>query len=111
MRPERKSNLVEYKIMIEEVSGGDIANIIRGHILVKGEKVRFTGIAYGRYGGQNVAPKLSPVAKKKIKAIFGDLSAFEEDLQIRLVGGDFDMSAKGGGVHSHQHSGDTRERT
>ena len=43
--------------------------------MVKGEKIRFTGIAYGRYGGQNVAPKLSPAAKKKLKAIFGDLSS------------------------------------
>jgi hypothetical protein len=94
--------------MIEEVSGGDIANIIRGHILVNGEKVRFTGIAYGRYGGQNVAPKLSPAAKKRVKAIFGDVSAFEEDLQLRLVSGDFDMKPKDGSVHTHQHSGETR---
>jgi hypothetical protein len=111
LRPERKSNLVEYQIVIEEVSGGDITNILRGHIMVKGEKVRFTGIAYGRYGGQNVAPKLSPAAKKRIKAIFGDVSAFEEDLQIRLVGGEFDMKPKDGSVHTHQHSGETRERT
>jgi hypothetical protein len=111
LRPERKRNLVEYQIVIDDVSGGDIANILRGHIVVKGEKVRFTGIAYGRYGGQNVAPKLSPAAKKKTKGIFGDVSAFEEDLPIRLVGGEFDMSPKGGGVHTHQHSGETRERT
>ena len=113
MRPERKSNLAEYQIVIEEVSGGDIANIIRGYITAKGEKVRFTGIAYGRYGGQNVAPKLSPAAKKKVKAIFGDVSAFEEDLQLRLVGGEFDMKQKDGVVHehTHQHSGETRERT
>jgi len=111
LRPERRKTLAEYQIVIEDVSGGDIANIIRGHIIAKGVKVRFTGIAYGRYGGQNVAPKLSPIAKKKIKELFGDLSAFEEDLQIRLVGGDFDMKQKAGSVHSHQHSGETRERT
>ena len=108
MRPERKTDLPEYRIVIEEVSGGDIANILKGHILVGDEKVRFTGIAYGRYGGQNVAPKLSPVARKKLRGIFGDLAAFEEDLQLRLVEGDFDVQQKEGSVHSHQHVGETR---
>lgn len=111
MRPERKTDLPEYKIVIEDVSGGDIANILRGHILVRGERVKFTGIAYGRYGGQNVAPKLSPVAKKKLRGVFGDLAAFEEDLQLRLVEGDFDVVPKEGGTHDHQHTGETRERT
>lgn len=108
MRPERKSNLPEYQIVIDDVSGGDIANIIRGLIIVKGEKIRFTAVAYGRYGGQNVAPKLSPVAKKKLKGIFGDLGAFEEDFQLRLVEGDFDLKPKEGATHTHQHGGETR---
>ena len=96
MRPERKSSLPHYAIVIDEVSGGDIANVLRGYIDVSGEKIRFTGIAYGRYGGQNVAPRLSPVAKKKLKSIFGELSAFEEDLQMRLVSGDFEIKPKPG---------------
>ena len=70
----------DYSIVIDEVSGGEIANILRGYIDVKGEKIRFKGIAYGRYGGQNVAPRLSPVAKKRIKEIFGDVSKFEEEI-------------------------------
>jgi hypothetical protein len=108
LRPERKSDLPEYQIVIDDVSGGDIANIIRGLIIVKGQKVRFTAIAYGRYGGQNVAPKLAPVAKKKLKEIFGDLPAFEEDLQLRLVEGGFDIKPKDGAAHTHQHGGETR---
>ena len=108
MRPERKSNLPEYQIVVDDVSGGDIANIIRGSIIAKGEKVRFTAIAYGRYGGQNVAPKLSAAAKKKLKGIFGDLDAFEEDFQLRLVEGGFDINPKDGVVHTHQHGGETR---
>ncbi len=111
MRPERKSNLPDYQIMVDDVSGGDIANIIRGQIVIHGQRVSFTAIAYGRYGGQNVAPKLSPVAKKKLKEIFGDLGAFEEDLQLRLVEGDFDIDPKSAQTHEHQHSGETRQRT
>ena len=96
LRPERSSNLKEYMVVIDEVTGGEIANIVRGYIEVAGQKIRFSGIAYGRYGGQNVAPRLSPVAKKKLKGIFGDVSKFEEDLQMRLVGGQFEVRPKGG---------------
>jgi hypothetical protein len=95
LRPAKESNLPAYSVTIDEVSGGDIANVIRGYIEVNGEKIRFMGIAYGRYGGQNVAPRLSPVSKKRLKAIFGELSEFEEDLQMKLVRGDFEMKPKG----------------
>ena len=84
-------NLPEYRIVVDDVTGGEIANIIRGYIEVKGEKIRFKGIAYGRYGGQNVAPRLSPVSKRRIKEVFGSVSKFEEDLQQKLVRGDFEV--------------------
>ena len=51
-----KPHLPEYQIVVDDVTGGEIANIIRGYIKINGEKIRFKGIAYGRYGGQNVAP-------------------------------------------------------
>ena len=95
MRPERQSNIPPYNVIIDEVSGGDIANVLRGYIEVNGEKIRFMGIAYGRYGGQNVAPRLSPVSKKRLKSIFGEISKFEEDLQMKLVRGDFEIKPKG----------------
>jgi hypothetical protein len=85
------ADLPEYKIVVDDVTGGEIANIIRGYVAVGGERIRFKGIAYGRYGGQNVAPRLSPVSKKRVKAVFGDVSKFEEDLQQRLVKGDFEV--------------------
>ncbi len=83
--------LPEYQIIVDDVTGGEVANIIKGYIAVNGERIRFKGIAYGRYGGQNVAPRLSPVAKKRLKAIFGDVSKFEEDLQQKMVRGDFEV--------------------
>lgn len=86
-----KPNLPGYKVVVDDVTGGEIANIIRGYIEINGEKIRFKGIAYGRYGGQNVAPRLSPASKKKLKAAFGDVARFEEDLQQKLVRGDFEV--------------------
>lgn len=96
MRPDRKSDLPVYSVVIDEVTGGEIANILRGHIIVSEQRIRFTGVAYGRYGGQNVAPRFSPAAKKKLKMVFGDLARFEEDLQMKLISGDFDVNPKAG---------------
>jgi hypothetical protein len=86
-----KSDLPEYKVVVDDVTGGEIANIISGRIEVDGESIRFKGIAYGRYGGQNFAPKLSPAMKKRVKQAFGDVSKFEEDLQQKMVRGDFEV--------------------
>ena len=69
---------------------------MRGFISAAGEKIRFTGVAYGRFGGQNVYPKFSPAGKKKVAQIFGDAGKLEEDLQLRLVSGDFEIRPKHG---------------
>lgn len=105
-------SLPEYQVVVDDVTGGEIANIIKGYIAVNGEKIRFKGIAYGRYGGQNVAPRLSPVSKKRVKAVFGDIGKFEEDLQQKLVRGDFEVDAAAAEAskkkeeleHRHTHS-------
>ena len=108
----RRANpdLPSYKIVVDDVTGGEIANIIKGYVDVKGEKIRFKGIAYGRYGGQNVAPRLSPASKKRVKEVFGSVSEFEEDLQQKLVRGEFEVdqaaaeAAKKREEAEHQHT-------
>jgi len=108
----RRANpdIPSYKIVVDDVTGGEIANIIRGYISVGGEKIRFKGIAYGRYGGQNVVPRLSPVSKKRVKEVFGSVAEFEEDMQQKLVRGDFEVdqaaaeAAKKREEAEHQHT-------
>jgi hypothetical protein len=95
-----------YEIVVEFVSEGDVANLLRGYISVGGEKVRFTGVAYGRFGGQNVSPQLSPAARKKLRPLVGDLEKFEEDLQQRLVKGQFESRPGPGEKHAHVHLGE-----
>ncbi len=95
MRP-RKVSSFQYHIVVDSVSGGEVANLLRGFISTAGEEIRFTGVAYGRFGGQNVYPKFSPAAKKKVAQIFGDVDKLEEDLQLRLVRGDFEIRPKPG---------------
>lgn len=95
MRP-RKVPSLQYDVVIDFVSGGEVANLMKGFISAAGEKIRFTGVAYGRFGGQNVFPKFSPAAKKKVARIFGDAENLEQDLQLRLVSGDFEVRPKPG---------------
>jgi len=105
-----KTGLPEFKVVVDDVSGGEVANIVKGYVEVKGEKVRIKGIAYGRYGGQNFAPKLAPASKKRLKELFGDVAKFEEELQQKMVRGDFEVdqaaaeAAKKREEAEHQHT-------
>ena len=104
-----KPGLPGYQVVVDDVTGGEIANVIRGYIEVGGERIRFKGIAYGRYGGQNFAPRLPPASKKRLKQIFGDVSKFEEDFQQKMVRGEFEIdqaaaeAAKAKEGHDHSH--------
>ncbi len=96
-------SLPDYTVVINYVSEGEVANLVRGFIELKGAKVNFTGVAYGRFGGQNFSPQLSAAAKKKLKGLVGDVSKFEEDLQLRLVKGEFEARPPKGEKHGHMH--------
>ena len=96
-------SLPEYRVVVDYVSEGDVANLIRGYVELNGKKVRFTGVAYGRFGGQNFSPRLSRAAKKTIAELTGDASKFEEDLQLRLVKGEFEAKPGKDEKHAHTH--------
>lgn len=98
--------LPEYSIVVDYVSEGEVANLIRGYVEVGGKKVRFSGVAYGRFGGQNFSPQFSQAAKKVLAALTGDFDKFEEDVQLRLVRGDFDAKPGKEGKHHHHHLGE-----
>lgn len=97
---------LEYNVVVDFVSEGEVANLVRGYVELKGKKVRFTGVAYGRFGGQNFSAQLSPAARKEVERLTGDASKFEEDLQMRLVKGEFEAKPRKGEKHSHTHLGE-----
>jgi hypothetical protein len=101
--------LPEYTIVIDYVSEGEIANLIRGYVTVVGTKVRFSGVAYGRFGGQNFSPQFTKSAKSKLQKLTGDFGKFEEDLQLRLVRGDFEAKPGENEHHHHHHLGEPGE--
>jgi len=73
-------SLPPYSIVVDYVSEGEVANLIRGYIEVKGKKVRFSGVAYGRFGGQNFSPQFSKASRDRLQGLTGDFAKFEEDL-------------------------------
>lgn len=93
----------KYRIVIDYVSEGEVANLVRGYIELSGNVVRFSGVAYGRFGGQNFSPQFSAAAKKTIRGLVGDFEKFAEDVQLRLVRGEFDAVPGKDEKHSHQH--------
>jgi len=99
-------SLPEYSIVVDYVSEGEVANLIRGYVELKGTKVRFSGVAYGRFGGQNFSPQFSKAAKEKIAGLTGDFARFEEDVQLRLVRGEFEAKPREGERHHHHHMGE-----
>ncbi len=96
-------SLPDYRIVVDYVSEGEVANLIRGYVELKGKKVRFSGVAYGRFGGQNFSPQFTASARKTIGSLVGDVEKFEEDVQMRLVRGEFEAVPGKGEKHRHQH--------
>lgn len=101
--------LPSYAIVVDYVSEGEVANLIRGYVELKGAKVRFSGVAYGRFGGQNFSPQFSKAAKTRIQSLTGDFTKFEEDMQLRLVRGDFEARPPKDEHHQHHHLSEGRE--
>ena len=98
--------LPAYVIVVDFVSEGEVANLIRGYVEVKGKKVRFSGVAYGRFGGQNFSPQFTKSARETLSSLTGDFPKFEEDLQLKLVRGEFDARPGKNEHHHHHHLGE-----
>lgn len=99
-------SLPEYTIVVDYVSEGEVANLIRGYVQLRGAKVRFSGVAYGRFGGQNFSPRFSKAAQARIQSLTGDSAKFEEDMQLRLVRGEFEARPSKDEHHHHHHLGE-----
>jgi len=98
--------LPTYSVVVDYVSEGEVANLIRGYVDIGGKKVRFSGVAYGRFGGQNFSPQFTRAAKGKLSTLTGDFLGFEEDLQMKLVRGEFEARPGKGEHHHHHHLGE-----
>jgi len=98
-------SLPSYTIVVDYVSEGEVANLIRGYVVLGSTKVRFSGVAYGRFGGQNFSPQFSKGARTLLQSLTGDFARFEEDMQLRLVRGEFEARPPKEERHHHHHLG------
>jgi hypothetical protein len=96
-------SLPTYRIVVNYVSEGEVANLVRGYVELNGRRINFSGVAYGRFGGQNFSPQFTAAARRSLRSIVGDVERFETDIQMRLVRGEFDAVLRKGEEHRHQH--------
>lgn len=102
--------LPQYSIVVDYVSEGEVANLVRGYVEIGGKRVRFSGVAYGRFGGQNFSPQFTRAARERLASLTGDFGRFEEDMQLRLVRGEFEARPGKDEHHHHHHLGEGASR-
>lgn len=72
--------------------GGGVANLLTGYVIYKGEKYPFEAVAYGRIGGQNVMPTLTPDAVQRLESLRVNMELFTARLQRKLVEGELTVN-------------------
>lgn len=83
---------MEILVHINNVHGSQMAAKITGSFTVDNvHKFRFTAIAFGRIGGQNVGAKLSDTTQNELKKLGYDVDDVVMSLQRKLLQGDLTL--------------------
>ena len=72
--------MMDIKVNINNIHGSQMAAKINGNFEIDNNSFRFTAIAFGRIGGQNVGVKLSKTTEKALEK----LGYVSEDVIITL---------------------------
>lgn len=83
----------EFEVHVTSITEGDVTNYITGYFVFREKRFPFTGIAYGRFGGQNVHPVLTQRVKNRLVRLGVSVDGFEEALQQKLLQGDMIVEA------------------
>jgi len=76
------------KVHINNIHGSQMAAKITGHFTLDDNEFRFTAIAFGRIGGQNIGAKLSQTTETELKKLGYDVDEVIMKLQQNLLQGD-----------------------
>ncbi len=79
---------MKINVHINNVHGSQMAAKISGTFALDGHTFRFTAIAFGRIGGQNIGAKISKETEKKLAALNYDIDEVIMALQRSLLQGD-----------------------
>ena len=82
---------MDLKVHINNIHGSQMAAKITGKFILDDNEFRFTAIAFGRIGGQNVGAKLSDTTEKELKKLGYDVEEVILLLQRNLLQGDLTL--------------------
>ena len=82
---------MDLKVHINNVHGSQMAAKITGKFILDNNEFRFTAIAFGRIGGQNIGAKLSDTTEKELKKLGYDVEEVILLLQRNLLQGDLTL--------------------
>ncbi|MFQ5476277.1 MAG: hypothetical protein ACE5DT_04515 [Nitrosopumilus sp.] len=82
---------MDLKVHINNIHGSQMAAKITGKFILDGNEFRFTAIAFGRIGGQNVGAKLSNNTEKELEKLGYDVDEVIMSLQKHLLQGDLTL--------------------
>ena len=78
-------------VYVTSATGSEIASKVNGYFTIKGEKIRFKPIAFGRVGGHNVNVKIAKNNMEKIRKMGIDPDQLIIKVQRKMVEGDMIM--------------------
>ena len=79
---------MDLKVHINNIHGSQMAAKISGNFTIDTNEFRFTAIAFGRIGGQNIGAKLSQATETELKKLGYDVDEVIMKLQQNLLQGD-----------------------
>ena len=78
-------------VHIHNVHGSQMAAKITGKFSLDENEFRFTAIAFGRIGGQNIGAKISKTTEKELEKLGYDVEEVILSLQRNLLQGDLTL--------------------
>ncbi len=82
---------MDLKVHINNIHGSQMAAKITGKFTLDDNEFRFTAIAFGRIGGQNVGAKISKTTEKELEKLGYDVEEVIILLQRNLLQGDLSL--------------------
>jgi len=79
------------KVHINNVHGSQMAAKITGYFILDDNEFRFTAIAFGRIGGQNIGAKISKNTEKELEKLGYDVENVILLLQKNLLQGNLTL--------------------
>ena len=82
---------MDLKVHINNIHGSQMAAKITGIFTLNDHDFRFTAIAFGRIGGQNVGAKISKTTEKELEKLGHNVDEVILSLQRNLLQGDLTL--------------------